>query len=569
MNIVLPKESRGYVYYRIFTVEMNNFDVERLLPSLFYLIVTKGRQRAKIPNDPTAFDTYIERLSTHAGVSGFNTASGRRLLDRWIRSSVIQVGKKGRAQKDEQIECIQPLTFLAYKSGLPSEITRQRKVHLFLYWLMCSVLTQPPLKLNEIQAKDALDKVFREAFGSGIVIGVGPKFDGKYNGFTNLDLQTLLCLYYLDGFAPTEISNTKESSYPFGPALPWLAENFGKDILQYVMQYATQVPTLALTRSLLALINFELFIYTLKLVYAINELVQTGELPTAMTRLQKISPPEVYADFTRDRGDISDFISVACVEQHLEEVGVFFKSSMQLRTTDRFVQENSYLRRQLLDSNQKEIETPEYLKTLVRLFNEPDIRADARAEIRKIRTESTNACANEVEQEEIERYFSFLDDQFEGNAMPIVVELLSVAQMKSGLESYTKWLSNIGGLRKSYGLLAGNLKGRRNWRYAMSDDLLAALVNLAFIETPDGNLDAARLRQRLPLREFLQFLELRFGILVDRPPTFLDTAQNRQAALANLEALKRRLRMMGFFEALSDDFNAQYLRAPLAQEGTR
>ncbi|HNJ43816.1 MAG TPA: hypothetical protein PKZ53_25265, partial [Acidobacteriota bacterium] len=270
MNIVLPKESRGYVYYRIFTVEMNNFDVERLLPALFYLIVTKGRQRAKIPNDPTAFDVYIERLSKHPAIAGFNTASGRRLLDRWIRSSVIQVGKKGRAHKDEQIECIQPLTFLAYKSGLPKESSRHRRVHLFLYWLMCSVLTRSPHSLSEIQAKDALDKVFREAFGSGIVIGGGPKFDGKYNGFTNLDLQTLLCLYYLDGFAPTEISNLREANSPFGPALPWQAENFGKDLLQYVMQYATKVPILALTRSLLALINFELFTYTVKMVYAVN-----------------------------------------------------------------------------------------------------------------------------------------------------------------------------------------------------------------------------------------------------------------------------------------------------------
>ncbi|HNJ44196.1 MAG TPA: hypothetical protein PKZ53_27170, partial [Acidobacteriota bacterium] len=199
----------------------------------------------------------------------------------------------------------------------------------------------------------------------------------------------------------------------------------------------------------------------------------------------------------------------------------------------------------------------------------PDIQADARAEIRAIKKETLEACLNDFEKEEADLFFKEIEARPRAKSLETLVELIAKSQRTKALESYTRWFWSVGGLRKSYGFLAGNLKGRRNWRYAMSDDLLAALVNLAFIETPDGNLDAARLRPRLPLREFLQFLELRFGILVDRPPTFLDTAQNRQAALKNLEALKRRLRMMGFFEALSDDFNAQYLRAPLAQEGTR
>ena len=45
MKIVLPKEIRGYHFPRIFTVEMNDFDIERLLPTLFYLVITSGRGR--------------------------------------------------------------------------------------------------------------------------------------------------------------------------------------------------------------------------------------------------------------------------------------------------------------------------------------------------------------------------------------------------------------------------------------------------------------------------------------------------------------------------------------------
>jgi hypothetical protein len=98
----------------------------------------------------------------------------------------------------------------------------------------------------------------------------------------------------------------------------------------------------------------------------------------------------------------------------------------------------------------------------------------------------------------------------------------------------------------------------------MSDDLLAVLVQLAFVEDPSGTLSNVTLRPQIRLRDFLTFLESRFDVIVDRPPGFLDTASSRAAAFENLEALKRRLREMGYFRELSDDFTAQYLRGGAA-----
>ncbi len=63
MRIALPKASRGFQYSRLFQPEMNDFDVERLLPSLFYLVVTRGRQRGRLVNDAQALDRYVEALA--------------------------------------------------------------------------------------------------------------------------------------------------------------------------------------------------------------------------------------------------------------------------------------------------------------------------------------------------------------------------------------------------------------------------------------------------------------------------------------------------------------------------
>ena len=82
------------------------------------------------------------------------------------------------------------------------------------------------------------------------------------------------------------------------------------------------------------------------------------------------------------------------------------------------------------------------------------------------------------------------------------------------------------------------------------------------IESDGRRYGEEQLRDRLRLRDFLAFLEDRYGIIVARPPQFLDDARARGAAAGNLTAMKRRLHQMGYFEALSDDFTAQYLTAP-------
>jgi hypothetical protein len=154
-----------------------------------------------------------------------------------------------------------------------------------------------------------------------------------------------------------------------------------------------------------------------------------------------------------------------------------------------------------------------------------------------------------------------------GKSLEAVVSLLATAQYKKAIEGYVGWFWGVGGLQKPFGLLAGNLRGKRNWRYAMSNDLLAALVHLAMIESgasiPHSH---CTIQPRLRLSDFLAFLGQRFGVIVDRAPGLAATAEATAAAKGNLEALKLRLRQMGFFEVLSDDFTAQYLSAQLRRE---
>lgn len=560
MKPIIPKALRGYGFDRLIGVELNDFDVERLLPSLFYITVTRGRQVARRVNSEKNLTQYVDALSQHARMRGFSSPAGKRLLDRWVRSTVVQMGGLGRSRREEQIEYIQPLTLLTYKSGFPAKISRQRRVHQFLYSLFLRALTtNDPNQRPEA----ALGGLFAAAFGRGVVIGDAPKYDGQYAGSEPVDIHTLLCLNFLDGLQPCPASN-KEGSRA-DPALPRIATQLATDLLSFLAVCHREMPLLSLTRSLMALINCWLFVYTLKLAYATNHLVSTSELPPATTNDDVATPPEIYLDLTGERGGASDRLAQMCVETHLEEMRAFYQSIMLLRTIDRFL---DALPPQAANPKVlRALSTPAYLQSLINLRGNIHVEARALADIQTIRAETVASAGSPEEATEIEAEFDRLTASAgDSGALGVLVRLLAAAQESNGVAAIIAWFWNTGGIRKPYGLLSGNLRGNRRWRYVMGDDLLAVLVRLSLIEVRDGHVERPSTSDRIGLSDFLAFLERRFGFVIDRPPQALDSAATRSAARDNLEALKRRLRLMGLFEALSDDFNAQFLRLPDAAE---
>jgi hypothetical protein len=127
------------------------------------------------------------------------------------------------------------------------------------------------------------------------------------------------------------------------------------------------------------------------------------------------------------------------------------------------------------------------------------------------------------------------------------------------LKQQVSWFWSTGGILKPYGLLRGSRNVRTSWRYAPTDDLLEALLLVSFTRQ-DGHGTVPH----LPIADLLRHLRDHFGILIDQPPAAFDSVDTRAAAASNLEAFKRRLRLLGCFDSLSDDFSAQYVRNPVA-----
>jgi hypothetical protein len=190
----------------------------------------------------------------------------------------------------------------------------------------------------------------------------------------------------------------------------------------------------------------------------------------------------------------------------------------------------------------------------------PLLEASARTDENRIRQENSPGNTDD-EQEDL----SWLDKVTSAADTDIgrVVALLAEGQIKKA-QSFVQWYRGVGGLTKPHGVLAGTPANRHSWRYAPSNDLLAVLVQLAAtcIASDCGPDNVATRLAPFRLQEFLDFLNRRFGILIDRPPDSFQGADYAAAARDNLRAMQSRMRQMGIFRDLSDDFTVQRLTPP-------
>lgn len=563
MTIQLPKDLRGFTNPRVMPADFNTFDPDSLLPSLYFKVVSNGNSRAKLPNDPAAIDTYLRRLASQRDLVT-NQSSDLRVLDRLIRTSVANIGKAGEGgTKGERIRSIDESTLLSFKPGFPFENTAVRRVDAFVYSM-----------LSQRYTGERIRDLFVETLGKGIVLTGSPVITGQYDGVTTIDSLTRLSILYLAGFEDTGIRKGKTEQASV--VLLDLASHSARLLGRFLETFGLVMPPRALTHHLKALIAFDLFIYTIKLLHAVPALVQSGgELPGAMRRAsQEASPPSLYCDFTLRSGQRSHEMAVASVQRDLAQVEPFIHAVLHLRQLEEYLRDldGSDPERVVRELYGDQPDDPAMVAAMLRVHAESDYRADIEAMARTTRRDivrytgdakksggATDDPINDLAEIELLTAGS-------ASTLDAVVRLLVDAQSKQVNSQITNWFSSVGAISKPYGMLRGVVggRGRLQWRYQPTNDLLATLVMVASVDTPEWD-DADPRPRPIRLQDFLTWLERQFGILVDRPPEPFSGAEYQAAAQDNLRAMLGRLRQMGIFRDLSDDFTVQRLIPPYSE----
>jgi hypothetical protein len=335
-----------------------------------------------------------------------------------------------------------------------------------------------------------------------------------------------------------------------------VSAEISKDLLRYLFVYHARMPVEELARKFLALLNFELFVYTQKLVCGLNALVANpAELPTAFSSTFAPSPPEIYVDFTRSPTNLSSEVSAACVRRDLESLLRFVGSSRLVAQVESY---SSGLLKPSLETGGGDPRAPaEDIQRLLLLRQSPvmtDLAAAARLDERRIRSENEFDDAEDIDPlEDVEPLLADARDDVDR-----VVQLILASQSKALYQSFTKWFWGTGGLVKPNGILHGRLKGKASWRYEASDELLVVLVQVAAARL-SSEAEGTGFRRPIRVPDLLDFLRNRFGVAIERPIAPYEGAEFSAAARDNLQAMLGRLRQMGLFQDLSDDFTVQTL----------
>jgi hypothetical protein len=344
------------------------------------------------------------------------------------------------------------------------------------------------------------------------------------------------------------------------------------------------MPAAALGYDLQGLLSMELLLDSLLRMTQVVELVNNPAEAVYQAR-------EIYLDFSEDADSLSSKMAAGQVWRDLELGQDYIRSALRLNQLERYLEPSTTNTRLLTASNIPIPEqTPEgldYYRLIMSLSesmfvmshidscSKNDEIAIKNAGLESKRTKKSKQKDDTLDPDlegEDEQLLSLRNAQYDVllNDIKVPFErtatLLYLGQVTNLTKNFQQWFHGAGGLKKPHGLVRGTINRRQCWRYAPGNDLLAILVQLAAARQADAG---GRRDGRISLRGFLQFLEQRFGMIVDRPPAEFRGPEYNAAARDNLRALQRRLQQMGMFSDLSDDFTAQQLQAPYFDSPTQ
>jgi hypothetical protein len=541
MKIELPKNLRTFAFRELTVIEPNDTDVERMLTSVFEMAIKQGRTAAHV-GAAKLYDEKRSALACSSHLTGFDDVRGRAVLDGWLRASVVEMGRVGRDRASEQMQYLRPTTVAVFRAGFPSR-ARHRGADLVVYReLLREVLARRPDE-GEGKAKTWINERFKAAFGPGVVFNDAPKWAPTYDGEADIDITALLSLYFLEMFEAKSAAPDKDVA--FDSPIPAATRPLGADVLDYIDGYGDRAPSLVMSQHLAALIGLRLYQLPLRTARATRTLIETGELSAGMSDAASANPLEQYVDFTGDKGSRSDILARECVQRDLEITRQFFWDRLYLLS----VRTAPAVRPSFENAS---LTPAEKIAELVNSRNAARVVSHLEYILSLIQDENAR-----TDDEDAAAFLAAMA----ADTRPIadrVADVLVEALKKRGYENAFKWFWSTGGIKTDVGILAGTLNAKPSWTYAPSDKLLASLLAVTFARQGGGPALA-----EFPIGAVLRQFERRFGLLVDRPPAALNTAENRAAAGRNFEAFKYRLQLLGVFDGLSDDLNAQRVRNPL------
>lgn len=560
---ILTRQQKLFKMDSLYPVDANNIDVEEAISRLFVYLRTGGRQITR--TDKRVFtsenpDAETPKLVMEIALDenrerfiGVDDETRKALLTSWFESHFALMSRRGKAKGGEyRMSGLRPLHYGVIKLFNP-QVKRQDRYLSDFYF---NALKDDP----ELTTKP--DSLLRQFFGVGVK-GHGTcdyKIDEQalksMADQKHLDIELLFLLRVLEPF-PTDAFGTKaQDNVPaFSFLCPEQIELLRQD-LKLLFLYKQNIPRRELINYMSTLMAFHAAQYFYQIVRIANHMVKHGTLPPARGSAPKPgearshTPFEIgfFCDMTQGHSSIADDLSKRCFIEHFKEIEQYFRSAYYMRKLEEFA--SSYL-----TMEQKKMRGHEYINLLLKGFKaHPSLDGFYALQINSIRENGSDEETGEYNQD-VERIIGISNERGLSR-LETFVEILCHFQYTTLREQHRKLLAGLCGSDLDRGFMAG--RGRTRRKYVIGNELLEVLIQLAVLgqRASDGKWQS----RSITIQEFVDWLKGRYGILIDRlGHDSIDEEQINRALTTNLDALKTRLRQLGFYTDLSDASNSQVI----------
>lgn len=547
----------------LYPLDANNIDVDEAMSRLFVYLRTSGRlitRTDKVVYTSDDEDAETPKAVIEAALSdngshfiGMEDDERKDMLSSWVESHFALMSRRGKSRGGAyRMSGLRPLHFMVIKLFNPRVKRQDRYLSDFFY---NAIKDDPVLYSNT-------DSLFRQFFGVGVRAYGDNDFRidesqlQKLAADKRLDIELLFLLRLLEPF-PTDTHSTRaDDQVPsFDFLCPEQIELMKQD-LRLLFLYKDQVPRRELINYMTTLMVFHAAQYFFQVVRIANYMATHGKLPksrgnTPLPGEARTNAPfelDLFCDMTGGHNEIVDGLSKQRFIEHFRGVEQYFKSAYFMRKLEDFA--GSYLTQE-----QKQQRGRAYIELLLSGFLKHDhLDGYFARDIQEVRQNGYDEDTGEYNPD-VERIIDVCN-RLGLSKLQTFVEILYHFQYGTLRDQHRKLLAGLCGTELDRGFMAGKLRAKR--KYVIGNELLEVLIQLAVLDHRES--DGKWQSRPLPIRQFVDWLRGRYGLLIDTlGPGVAEDEQTNRALAQNYEALKTRLRQLGFFTDLADASNSQVI----------
>lgn len=513
-------------------LEFKYMDMDRLLTMLFPRLKFDGYGNRLLRKKLLDIEDFRDEfLDKNEWFKGFKDHP--EIVYKWLETDLLDLVNRG---KDAQsVAAPRPLHGNTYKfrnTKYARDFSGSEQVYWMLYYA----------RFGKGQAvRDKLKSFFFQGYDF---------LTDKYDQTAVLDVETQ-ALLRLDHQVTKDTKDSKDPDRQ-PPVCIGRTDIFADDILR-LLAYENHIPRSVLVEYLKTLIAFHLSLYHFELLELIpNYVKQKGCSPQCDRQNCPVNddlrncPYRQFLVVDMGASDNNHLTIMAeqSVEKIFRKIPNFVEANYKVKKLEE-LSEHLHKMHKLSPAQGNDFSLDEVISLLGEAFmNEREPYFKVR--LNKLVEEATEN--SEVIDPEIRSVLEMGLDDFDA-----FIEILMAYRGKYHKQYITESLDSILLKNKENGFLAQPFRKKR--RFVLGSKLLEVLLQLAVLTQKDG----VFVTRELQIEELLVFLFERYGICIDRLPESSQGSSilDKRALRLNLEAFKRRLREIGFYEDLSDAYITQ------------